>query len=97
MERFAALGLDVAVTELDVRILLPTTGEKLAQQAKDYATVFKDCLSVPKCVGVTIWGVTDKHSWVPSVFQGYGDALPWDINYHPKPAVAAIEAALKGM
>jgi len=97
MERFAALGLDVAVTELDVRILLPTTDEKLAQQAKEYAIVFKDCLSVPKCVGITIWGVTDKHSWIPSVFNGYGDALLWDINYHPKPAVAAIEAALKGM
>jgi endo-1,4-beta-xylanase len=96
MERFTALGLDVAITELDIRIQLPSNAEKLAQQAKDYASVFKACLSVPKCVGVTIWGFTDKHSWIPSVFQGYGDALPWDANYKPKPAVAAIEEALKG-
>jgi endo-1,4-beta-xylanase len=95
MERFAALGLDVAITELDIRIQLPSTAEKLAQQAKEYASVFKACLSVPKCVGITIWGFTDKHSWIPSVFQGYGDALPWDANYKPKPAVAAIEEALK--
>jgi endo-1,4-beta-xylanase len=75
---------------------LPSTAGKLAQQAKDYASVFKACLSVPKCVGVTIWGFTDKHSWIPSVFQGYEDAHPCDVNYKPKPAVAAIEEALKG-
>jgi len=95
MQRFAALGLDVAITELDIRLQMPSTAQTLEQQAKDYATVFKACTSVSKCVGVTIWGITDKHSWIPDVFSGYGDALPWDTNYKPKPAVAAIEAALK--
>lgn len=90
LQRFSALGLDVAITELDIAMKLPSTPEKLSQQARDYASVFKDCLSVPRCVGVTIWGFTDKHSWI------HGDALPWDSNYHPKPAVAAIEAVLKG-
>jgi endo-1,4-beta-xylanase len=95
MERFSDLGLDVAITELDIRIKLPSTAQKFAQQAKDYASVFKACLSVPKCVGVTIWGFTDKHSWIPSTFHGYGDAHPWDANYEPKPAVDAIEEALE--
>jgi endo-1,4-beta-xylanase len=90
LERFSALGLDVAITELDIAMQLPSTAQKLAQQATDYATVFKACRSVSRCVGVTIWGITDKHSWLT------GDALPWDANYAAKPAVAAIEAALKG-
>jgi endo-1,4-beta-xylanase len=97
MKRFADLGLDVAVTELDIRIKLPSSAENLSQQAKDYATVFKACLSISRCVGVTFWGINDSNSWIPGVMPGYGDALPWDANYQPKPAVAAIEAALKEM
>jgi endo-1,4-beta-xylanase len=95
MERFAALGLDVAITELDIRMEMPSTPEKLAQQARDYASVVKACHAVSRCVGVTFWGISDKHSWIPSVIHGSGDALPWDVNYQPKPAVAAMEAALK--
>jgi endo-1,4-beta-xylanase len=95
MERFAALGLDVAITELDIRMEIPSTPQKLAQQAQDYASVVKACHAVSRCVGVTFWGISDKHSWIPSYAHGFGDALPWDVNYEPKPAVAAIEAALK--
>ncbi len=62
MQRFANLSLDVAITELDIRIQLPEIEEKLEQQAKDYSTVFKACQSVSKCVGVTLWGFTDKYS-----------------------------------
>ena len=38
MQRFADLGLDVAVTELDDRIQLPASSADLAQQATDYAS-----------------------------------------------------------
>jgi endo-1,4-beta-xylanase len=95
MQRFADLGLDVAITELDIRIKLPETEDKLEQQAKDYSTVFKACQSVSKCVGVTLWGFTDKYSWIPQHFKDYGSALPWDNNYDEKPAVSAIEEVLK--
>ena len=53
MQRFANLGLDVAVTELDDRITLPATSANLQQQAADFAAVVKDCLGVSRCVGVT--------------------------------------------
>ena len=56
----AATGVEVALTEIDVRIPLPTTPEKLADQQRDYNTIVKACLSVKNCVGVTTWGVTDK-------------------------------------
>jgi glycosyl hydrolase family 10 len=38
---FAAPGLDVAIAELDIRLDLPVTDAKLAQQAEDYAAVVR--------------------------------------------------------
>ena len=64
MQRFANLGLDVAVTELDDRITLPATSANLTQQATDFYVV-KDCLGVSRCVGVTQWAVGDADSWSP--------------------------------
>jgi endo-1,4-beta-xylanase len=94
MHEFAALGVDVAVTELDLRIRLPADEKALAAQASDYASVARACRATPRCVGVTTWGITDDHSWIPSFFSGYGAALPFDENYRPKPAVGAIIEAL---
>ncbi|GAA0380837.1 endo-1,4-beta-xylanase [Microbispora corallina] len=95
LQRFADLGLDVAITELDVRMILPADAEKLATQAKWYADVTKACLAVRRCVGITVWDYTDKYSWIPAVFTGEGAALPYDENLAPKPAYYAIRDALK--
>jgi endo-1,4-beta-xylanase len=93
MAKFTALGVDVAVTELDVRIKLPVDAKSLARQAADYASVAAACRSVERCVGITTWGITDDHSWIPSFFSGCGAALPFDEKYQPKPAFfAAVEA-----
>ena len=96
MQRFAALGVNVAVTELDDRILLPATAANLAQQATDYAAVINDCLGVSGCVGVSQWGVGDADSWIPGFFSGYGAATMYDSNYQPKPAYNAAVTALGG-
>jgi endo-1,4-beta-xylanase len=96
MQRFANLGLDVAVTELDDRITLPATSANLAQQATDFANVVKDCLGVSRCVGVTQWAVGDADSWVPGTFSGQGAATMFDQNYNPKPAFTAVQQALAG-
>jgi endo-1,4-beta-xylanase len=96
MQRFASLGLDVAVTELDDRITLPATSANLAQQATDFANVVKDCLGVSRCVGVTQWAVGDADSWVPGTFSGQGAATMFDQNYNPKPAFTAVQQALSG-
>ena len=90
MAGFAALGVDVAVTELDLRIRLPAGKPSLLTQADDYASVVRACRETPRCVGVTTWGITDDRSWIPSFFSGYGAALPFDEAYQPKPAVAAM-------
>ncbi|GAB2918198.1 endo-1,4-beta-xylanase [Streptomyces mayteni] len=94
--RFADLGLEVAVTELDVRMPLPSDAAKLQRQADDYGAVVGACMAVDGCVGVTVWGFTDADSWIPPTFPGQGAALPWDENYQPKPAYHAIVEALGG-
>jgi len=72
IQRFADLGVDVAITELDIRMQLPSDSTKLAQQAADYKAVFDACVAVTRCYGVTVWGFTDSDSWIPDVFSGYG-------------------------
>lgn len=95
LQRFADLGVDVAFSELDIRMLLPADDAKLATQAAWYGDITKACLAVSRCVGITIWDYTDKYSWIPGFFPGEGAALPWDENLMPKPAYAAIRDALR--
>ncbi|KAJ8072865.1 hypothetical protein PM082_016424 [Marasmius tenuissimus] len=54
-EQFASLGVEIAITELDIRMTLPADATKLAQQKKDYQTVITACKKVKACIGVTIW------------------------------------------
>ncbi|SEO76956.1 endo-1,4-beta-xylanase [Actinacidiphila rubida] len=96
MQRFADLGLDVAVTELDDRIQLPASNSALQQQATDYGNVVRDCLGVSRCVGISQWGVDDANSWIPGTFPGWGAATMYDGNFQPKPAYTATVAALGG-
>lgn len=94
MQRFADLGLDVAVTELDIRMPTPPDADALRRQADDYTAVVQACLAVSRCRGITVWGFSDATSWVPEAFPGQGAATPYDAHYRPKPAYGAIAAAL---
>ncbi|TQM70894.1 endo-1,4-beta-xylanase (glycosyl hydrolase family 10) [Actinomadura hallensis] len=96
IQRFADLGIDVYITELDIRMQMPPDGAKLAQQAADYRSVVSACVAVQRCKGITVWGVTDKYSWVPDVFEGEGAALLFDDDYGKKPAYNATLEALGG-
>ena len=62
MEQFTALGIEIAITELDIRMTLPITPALLEQQRQDYQTVVSACNAVPDCIGVTIWDYTDRVS-----------------------------------
>lgn len=75
MEAFVALGVDVAITELDIRTTTPATEAAQLQQVQDYKTTIGACADVEACVGVTVWDFDDEWSWIPSTFagQGYGD------------------------
>jgi endo-1,4-beta-xylanase len=95
LQRFAALGLDVAITEMDVRITLPTTPDLLTAQASVYAQLMQDCIAVPRCVDFTVWEFTDKYSWIPGYFTGQGAADIYDENLASKPAYAALIQTLE--
>lgn len=96
MAAFTSLGVDVAITELDIRMTLPSTDALMAQQKTDYQNTMAACVQTARCVGVTIWDWTDKYSWVPSTFSGQGVACPWDANFQKKPAYDGILSALDG-
>ncbi|MGW6893133.1 endo-1,4-beta-xylanase [Streptomyces chartreusis] len=95
LRRFARLGLDTALTEVDVRMQLPVTEEKQDRQAEWYRDMTEACLAVRRCVGITVWDYTDKYSWIPAFFPGEGAALPWDEELRPKPAYFALRGALR--
>jgi endo-1,4-beta-xylanase len=98
-KRFADLGLEIHITELDVR--LPFTAHAsvrsadLAAQAVTYGEVARVCVTTPQCKAIQLWGFTDKYSWIPRFFPGYGAALIFDASYAKKPAYTALLEALK--
>ena len=96
IQRFANLGLDVAITELDVRMPLPPDSTKISTQNTYYRNVTAACLAVARCVGITVWGFTDRYSWVPAAFPGQGYATLSDENLQLKPAYTAVASALGG-
>ena len=100
IRRLTSLGLQVHLTEIDVPIRIDASGRgsqaQLARQAADYENLMKVCLRNPGCTGFQTWGFSDKHSWVPIYMPGMGAALPFDLNYQPKPAFQLLMKAMTG-
>jgi endo-1,4-beta-xylanase len=96
LQRFANLGVDVNITELDIRMPTPASQANLQAQANNYRTVVNACLAVSRCTSMTVWGITDKFSWVPGTFPGQGAALLFDNNYGRKAAYTSTLQALGG-
>jgi len=93
LERFAKLGLELHITELDVR-LTDSSAASLAAQAKLYGEITALCVRQPACKLIQTWGLTDKRSWIPQFYKGQGWALLWDDKYQKKPAYEAVHDAL---
>ena len=101
LQRFADLGVSIRFTELDVRIPVldgVATVTDLDRQRLVYNMMTQVCLNQPKCTGLTLWGFTDKRSWItdyPDSFSGYGAATPLTADYRRKPAWTGIADALE--
>ncbi|MGW1027042.1 endo-1,4-beta-xylanase [Streptomyces sp. NPDC002577] len=94
LQRFADLGLETAFTEVDIRMVMPADDTKLAKQADYYRGLLDACLGATSCKSFTVWGYTDKYSWVPGTFSGQGAANLLDENYVEKPAFYAVREEL---
>jgi endo-1,4-beta-xylanase len=82
LQRFADLGVDVQITELDI------AG---SNQAAVYGAVTRACLAVARCAGITVWGIRDSDSW-----RTGQNPLLFDSGGNKKPAYDAVLTALNG-
>ena len=98
MRAFTDLGLEVHITELDVRLRVDgngqTTPRDLERQAQLYGEVVRTCLEVKGCNVIQVWGFSDARSWIPRFFPGYGAGTFFDQEYRAKPAYEAVLSAL---
>ena len=93
--RFAALGLKIHLTELEIRVRTPgATAAALTAQTQGSTNVVSACLAVPACDSIVVWGVNDGESWVPGTFPGFGPALLFDDSFGKKATYNAVRAAL---
>jgi len=89
----AELGLVVELTELDIprSTTNPDTPEN---QRLDYLNIARACLAVPACQRITLWGLTDAHTWIDSFVGPDFAPLPLDTNYERKPAWFGLREGL---
>jgi endo-1,4-beta-xylanase len=81
LSNFAALGVDVQITELDIAQASPTA----------YANTVRACMNVARCTGITVWGIRDSDSWRASE-----NPLLFDRNGNKKSAYNAVLTTLGG-
>jgi endo-1,4-beta-xylanase len=104
-QKLAATGLKVRVSELDVRTnpndvagYTPTTAV-LQTQADMYKFVVQSFMrNVPAAQrhGFTIWGVTDKDSWIGTALKKVDNPLLFNADYSKKAAFYSLLLGLKG-
>jgi len=96
VRRFKELGVYTSFSEVDVRIKMPVTPENEKQQCDVFAGLMNIAVTEPGVESMILWGFTDKTSWIPRAFAGYGSANVLDAQMKEKPAYYALIAALKG-
>ncbi len=79
LSHFAALGVDVQITELDIA----------QASATAYTNAVQACMNVARCTGITVWGIRDSDSW-----RTGENALLFDAGGNKKAAYNAVLTAL---
>jgi endo-1,4-beta-xylanase len=102
----AGLGVEIRVTELDVRErdLAAPVAERDARVADETARFLDIVLDEPAVTGVTTWGLSDRFSWLrgdydairaePGSLAEVNRGLPYDVACAPKPMAAVLARAL---
>jgi GH35 family endo-1,4-beta-xylanase len=88
IQQYQALGVDIAISEMDVKLTDARLTQKQADLYKAIATI---CAKYTACKRFTTWGVTDKITWI-----GTSSApLLFSATYEPKfPAWNDVQTSL---
>ncbi len=81
LSNFAALGVDVQITELDIA----------QASSAAYANTVRACMNVARCTGITVWGIRDSDSW-----RSGENPLLFDRNGNKKAAYQSTLTTLGG-
>ena len=100
IQDLASAGLEVAITELDIRICNNDRDEAFQEVA--FQAYCEMALSQPNCHEILIWGLRDEDNWIPlredGFFTGCEDAaIVEGDNYTPKPAYEGVAAAIMAL
>jgi endo-1,4-beta-xylanase len=95
LDEVTAMGLEMTLTELDVREADETHGLDLTGRQQRAADEVRKVLSVAldykAMTGVTVWGLADHHSWLRSSRNlPDNQGLPYDDQLNPTPMRAAL-------
>ncbi len=99
LKRFTDLGLKVVLSEMDVNCC---ENIPLSQEPTLYHDIVAACVANPGCYALTIWGISDKDSWLNTYnLNGCSNGvmptpLLFDANFAKKPAYASTLNALMG-
>lgn len=89
IQRYAPLGLNCIITELDIALANPSAPDALETQAKEYAAITRVFLRNDNCPTLMVWGISDNHSWRQN------QPLMFDSNCNAKPAYYYVHAQLR--
>lgn len=88
IQRYATLGLNCIITELDIA-LSENKETFIERQAQEYAAITRIFLRNENCPSLLVWGISDNHSWRQNA------PLLYDAALQPKPAYYGIHAQLR--
>jgi endo-1,4-beta-xylanase len=94
MQKYAALGLRVEITEMDLPLTVPPDQPTLQRQGLLFRQMTATCLRVAACTGVTFWGVDDGDRYGSLVRRNRGSMTMFDQSGGRKPAYSGVVAAL---
>lgn len=100
MQDLAAASLDVAITELDIRICNGDRSEAFQEVA--FRAFTEMALTQPNCRELLIWGLRDEDNWITLTnsppFNGCQDAVIAEgATYEPKAGYNGVAAALSAL
>jgi len=99
LQKFADLGLEVEITELEARLMLfKEVNDPYKAQGFYYSRMLEICLDNPACKGITFWGFCDtacSYDAIPWIFPKPNEPYLFDKAMNPKPANSELIKILK--